>query len=84
MPAGPKFLAAIANRVLGRTTGLFLWSVSLLIDCLVEGDSAAPDLGQDGFCGGDPHEGLGFVVVDLHVFLDWGDQLRDGVEYAPA
>jgi hypothetical protein len=51
---------------------------------LVEGDSAAADFGQDGFCGGGPNEGFGLVVVDLHVFLDLGDQVRDGVEYASA
>jgi hypothetical protein len=53
-------------------------------DCLVEGDSATADLGQDGFCGGGPDESFGLVVMDLHVFLDRGDQVRYGVEYASA
>ena len=49
-------------------------------DRLVERDSAAADFGQNGLCGGGPNEGFGLVVVDLHVLLDSGDQVRYGVE----
>ena len=55
-----------------------------LTDCLVEGDSAASDFGQDGFCGGGPDEGFGFDVVDLHVFLDGRDQVGNAVEHTSA
>src|SRR5450631_1426966 len=78
--------AILPSDPLGHPTrsGRLVVCVSSLTDCLVERDSATADLGQDGFCGGGPDEGLGLVVMDLHVFLDRGDQVRDGVEYASA
>ena len=60
----------------------FYWCVSSLTDCLVEGDTAAGDLGQDGFCGGGPDEGFGALVVHVHVFLDRGDQVGHAVKDA--
>jgi hypothetical protein len=49
---------------------------------LIEAGSGALDLGEDGFGGGSPPVGLGFVVVDGEVVLDVGDQVGDAGEDA--
>ena len=49
---------------------------------LLEGDSAALDLGEDGLGGGGPDEGLGVLVVHAQVDLDRGDEVGDARECA--
>ena len=77
---GASFRALGVSGSTRRFRSEELWCVSSLTDCLVEGDSAAADLGQDGFCGGGPDEGSGAFVVHVHVLLDRGDQVGHAVK----
>jgi hypothetical protein len=57
-----------------------LWSVSVLIDPLVEDVPGAGDLGQDGLGRGGPHVGLGIGIAGVDVGLDAGDPVGDARE----
>ena len=54
---------------------LSTWSVSVLVDYLLEFGACASDFGEDGFGGGRPDVGLGIGVVGVEVCLDAGDQV---------